>query len=693
MDPVTILSATGAVSTVVGKSWELVNWIRDLCEGVKTVDERIRRLESGVSELACACQSGLAALERARPGKPGPSRMTLILPWDEDGCSTRAIGLQVSNCQKTLKELETVLAGLRLGSSSRASRYRKLQDRGKEIDWLSARIKTHTDALQLSLQTVIIDILLATPGFVLRQLDEALHDISMRLERMEAETHRSRGRSSLNGDRQDPLIGRAQDALRRGTHEASIARSTFGGGSVMGSEKVTSIGNWIQGTGDAAQNTHGRSRLAPDLGDVCTTTTHLPVEDAVPEASSETASDAGSSSWDDSQSETLPATEEKSAPIAEPPGLRRPAMVTQVDPRRVADPSTSRVRELTVKKPPTQPTQLCDNDVGLSIDTSKPLDQWNRPDVVSRFDIKPNGRFEVKICTGTKVDPEELLCLKKSEVPGKIDGGGEREKNKLALHFAVLFQDLHWVESLVNVGYSPNLSAQASDRKPFDVLRTPIDIAIASHCEPILKALLKRAYIGNYRRSCIKLFATTSLSIWPSTDLGAYTRVLNILMAESFHAKESWQKTILHQILDLPEPWTHLREPLITFALEKHGRRLENIHSCTNYQPLHVTIQMDDVETFKHLLKTSSTQDLDSKLQLENGIEWSLLRHAIERVKSQADPSLRIVRAMLERGASLDDTSMAPSRYLGSLLWKETSIRKLAMRSRCLDLWELAGKY
>ena len=41
MDPVTILSATGAVSTVVGKSWELVNWIRDLCEGVKTVDVRI----------------------------------------------------------------------------------------------------------------------------------------------------------------------------------------------------------------------------------------------------------------------------------------------------------------------------------------------------------------------------------------------------------------------------------------------------------------------------------------------------------------------------------------------------------------------------------------------------------------------------------------------------------------------------
>jgi hypothetical protein len=79
----------------------------------------------------------------------------LIPPWDEDGRSTMSVGLQVSNCQKILKELEKVLAGLRLGSSNRASRYMELQNRGKQIDWLSARIKTHTDALQISLQTVM----------------------------------------------------------------------------------------------------------------------------------------------------------------------------------------------------------------------------------------------------------------------------------------------------------------------------------------------------------------------------------------------------------------------------------------------------------------------------------------------------------------------------------------------------------
>jgi hypothetical protein len=41
MEPLTILSAAAAGSAVAGKSYELVNWIRELCQGVKIVDERI----------------------------------------------------------------------------------------------------------------------------------------------------------------------------------------------------------------------------------------------------------------------------------------------------------------------------------------------------------------------------------------------------------------------------------------------------------------------------------------------------------------------------------------------------------------------------------------------------------------------------------------------------------------------------
>jgi hypothetical protein len=148
MEPTTILSAAAVVSAVAGKSWELVNYIRNLCQGVKTVDERVRRLKSGVVELASACESVLAVLERTQPGS---TSTTLTPPWDEDGGSVGSIRRQVPDCQKTLKELKKVLAGLRSSSSGRISRYMKLQDRAKQIDELSARIKTHTDALQMSL--------------------------------------------------------------------------------------------------------------------------------------------------------------------------------------------------------------------------------------------------------------------------------------------------------------------------------------------------------------------------------------------------------------------------------------------------------------------------------------------------------------------------------------------------------------
>lgn len=63
MDPITIISAAAAVSAVAGKSWELVNWIRELCQGVKIVDERVQRLKSGVIELARACEAVHAVLQ------------------------------------------------------------------------------------------------------------------------------------------------------------------------------------------------------------------------------------------------------------------------------------------------------------------------------------------------------------------------------------------------------------------------------------------------------------------------------------------------------------------------------------------------------------------------------------------------------------------------------------------------------
>ena len=252
MEPLTILSAAAAASAVAGKSYELVNWIRELCQGVKTVDERIQRLKSGVSELARACESVHAVLQ------PDSSSTTLTPPWDKDGSLATSISHQASNYRMTLKELKGVLTDLRPGKSSRISRHMKLQGRGKQIDGLSARINIHTNALQMSLQIATIKIALATPDFVIRELREALRDIRKLLGGAEDINHRPLRLSSVKGDDEEQLVGLAQDALRHGTtlYEASVAGSTVGADSVMGSGKSCvcrkmDTRDWWRGAGHA----------------------------------------------------------------------------------------------------------------------------------------------------------------------------------------------------------------------------------------------------------------------------------------------------------------------------------------------------------------------------------------------------------------------------------------------------------
>ena len=51
MEPVSIPSAAAAISAVAGKAWELGSFVRELCQGAKTVDGRVRRLESEISHF------------------------------------------------------------------------------------------------------------------------------------------------------------------------------------------------------------------------------------------------------------------------------------------------------------------------------------------------------------------------------------------------------------------------------------------------------------------------------------------------------------------------------------------------------------------------------------------------------------------------------------------------------------------
>jgi hypothetical protein len=307
----------------------------------------------------------------------------------------------------------------------------------------------------MSLQIVTIKISHATPGFLLGPLNEALQDIRSRLARIEDERHRSPDGYNLKEDDEDPLVELARDALRSGTtlYNASVAESSIGADSMMGGEKAAHIGKWIRETGDAAQNTYvapdDRSRLTPGSGSVKAQNTHTSVEAAISEAySSQAASKAGSFSRDDSQFQLPPVPEEKPAPTVKPSDLRR-----------------------------------------LPTDFSRPLNQWDRSEVVSFFGIKPDGRWDVEICTGIKTTSEQLRSILKNAVSKQVFDL-VRKRNMLSLHLAVLFQDLHLVQFLVQVGYSPNLSAQGFDRKLLREFIRPVDIAIASHCQPITEFLM-----------------------------------------------------------------------------------------------------------------------------------------------------------------------------------------------------------
>lgn len=118
-----------------------------------------------------------------------------------------------------------------------------------------------------------------------------------------------------------------------------------------------------------------------------------------------TASEAASFSCDDDDDthpKPLPAPEMKSASIAESSDLRR-----------------------------------------LPPDLPRPLDQMDRAEILSRFNIGYSGEVETMICAGNNVDSNELLRLLWSKNISRTDAFCNRERNKLALHFAVLFQYLH----------------------------------------------------------------------------------------------------------------------------------------------------------------------------------------------------------------------------------------------------------
>lgn len=87
---------------------------------------------------------------------------------------------EVELCQRTLDEMTRVVKVLKSPKKSsyrRASRHLELQGRGRQIDELRTRIMSHTNTLHTLLEVAIIQIVLATPDFVVQRLKASLNNL------------------------------------------------------------------------------------------------------------------------------------------------------------------------------------------------------------------------------------------------------------------------------------------------------------------------------------------------------------------------------------------------------------------------------------------------------------------------------------------------------------------------------------
>ena len=102
---------------------------------------------------------------------------------------------------------------------------------------------------------------------------------------------------------------------------------------------------------------------------------------------------------------------------------------------------------------------------------------------------------------------------------------------------------------------------------------------------------------------------------------------------------------------------------------------------------------MDDLKIVEFLLKKSD-DFLGFRLHTKNNAGRTPLACSIKQVITHPELSLDIARVLLEQGASLDDTSMAPSKRLwGRPHWRETPLRDIATRSDRADLKKLVAEY
>jgi len=775
MEPVSILSAAAAISAVAGKAWELGSFVRELCQGAKTVDGRVRCLESAVTELARACEYVQGQFERMSPSSISE---TPALAWDEQGALTASIESQVKDCRRTLREPRKLLTDLRPNSSSffgRTSRHIKLQDRTQQINDFSVRIKTHTDALQMSLQIVTIKIALATPDFLLQRLGAALEDLRVRLSRIESNTSPATSQMAFGEARGSPLLQHAREALRKGTtlYETSTAGSIAGAEPTTGSERAARIREWANKV-DALRENHNdvsgvnlpsavSAYVSPEKGtytdavekppdtspvavsaDLCPVDQRASCSETIGVLQAEAAQDI----FLDCNEERLPTSEQPKgiAPMKEHLvilggarsinantaglGIASPSphpsdrsSSTDCTPLSLSHESTTttpRLGETTenskaLDQDTTSPAKISPKvkhkaklvPFQYPMDTSDPLDRTTRRKLVQNWGLKINGDLEALLCTGEKVKPALLSKLLHSDqaaptVPSSATSSEPKQgKSGLGLLLAVLFRDVYLVKPLIKLGFSPKARIKQSD----DGLRYigPIESAIATRCQPVIRVLLENGAELPYtctQSPCFALLNHHNLRLFPPSGVESFTQVIDLLVPASpskpvrcvcarksdnkFGTCHSWQTTLLRGARNMPAEWSRYRMPLVTHLLSSYfpggvAYRLPN----QTRSPLYYAVYLGSSSTVEFLLGNAYGTLLKAWLRAD-GSETAL-EIAIRKTRNLPNKSLDIVRMLLEKGA------YSGARRTGYL--ENTALRRLAMQTKRADLEALVKTY
>lgn len=150
----------------------------------------------------------------------------------------------------------------------------------------------------------------------------------------------------------------------------------------------------------------------------------------------------------------------------------------------------------------------------------------------------------------------------------------------------------------------------------------PIESAIATRCQPVIRALLEHGAKLPYtctQSPCFALLYHHNLRLFPPSGVESFIQVIDLLVPASpskpvrcvctrksgnkFGTCHPWQARLLHQARNMPTEWPHYRMPLVTYLLNScfQGGVAYRIPNQTR-SPLYYAVHLGSSSTVKFLL-------------------------------------------------------------------------------------------